>query len=353
MVPDRTVAGRWGVGVNRRRVVLLAGEVVVMIVMVVVVATDIHAGLADIDSGGGDGGVVSLVAAVGAEAVSLGALPVVTRRLFASLGYQLAWRPATSVALASNAISVLMPGGTATAPVWAARQYQHREVPVTAAAWTVVASGFASTVVLIVLLVVGAGLARVVGPLTAVAAGAATIAGAGLVVWLVHQAPRLLTAERHNPQGRCGRLVARAAEMGQWRAGWTNGSVVVAASALNWLADAGVLASVFVFCGEPVPWAGLLFAYCVSQVAGAVIPLPGGLGAVEGSLFGALLLVGVASPHTLEVVAVFRLVGYWLPAAAGIPAYLLARRHDSHTRLVGDGDQTAAGTVTQGLVTEP
>jgi putative heme transporter len=357
-VADPTVAGRWGVGVSRRKAVLLVGEVTVMIVLVVVVGVDIHAGLAETRSGGGEVGVVSLVVAVGAEGVSLGALPVVTRRLLASLGYRLAWRPATSVALASNAISVLVPGGAAAAPVWAARQYQHRRVPVTAAAWTVVASGFASTIVLVVLLVVGAGIARVVGPLTAVAVGAVAIVGAGLVVWLVHRAPRLLTAGPRNPPGRWGRLVVRAAEMGQWRAGWTNGSVVVAASALNWLADAGVLASVFVFCGQPVPWAGLLFAYCVSQAAGALIPLPGGLGAVEGGLFGALLLVGAASSPTLEVVAMYRLLGYWLPAAAGIPAYVLARRHDTRghdTRgcPVGPGDRTAVETVTQESWTEP
>jgi len=58
----------------------------------------------------------------------------------------------------------------------------------------------------------------------------------------------------------------------------------------------GVLAACFGLAGLSVPWRGLLFAYVAGQLAGRLVPLPGGMGGVEGGMFGALTLTGTASP---------------------------------------------------------
>src|SRR6202044_1151847 len=96
---------------------------------------------------------------------------------------------------------------------------------------------------------------------------------------------------------------------------------------VNWAADGVALVGAFVTFGLPVPWAGLLLAYGASQAAGALVPLPGGLGIVDGSLFGSLVAIGVAPHDPVAVVALYRIVGYWVPALAGLPAYVVVRRH--------------------------
>jgi uncharacterized protein (TIRG00374 family) len=59
----------------------------------------------------------------------------------------------------------------------------------------------------------------------------------------------------------------------------------------------------------------------------ALIPLtPGGLGVVEASLSGMLILAGVAPPSALVATLAYRLASYWLPLVAGAEAYGLFRR---------------------------
>ena len=67
---------------------------------------------------------------------------------------------------------------------------------------------------------------------------------------------------------------------------------VLACTCTGLLADAGVLAACFGLAGQPVPWRGLLFAYAAGQLAGRLVPLPGGLGGVEGGVLGVLTLTG-------------------------------------------------------------
>ena len=59
---------------------------------------------------------------------------------------------------------------------------------------------------------------------------------------------------------------------------------------MSWLADAVVLAAAFELAGLAIPWRRLLFAYAASKMGGGLVPLPGGLGGVEGGLLGALAL---------------------------------------------------------------
>ena len=52
---------------------------------------------------------------------------------------------------------------------------------------------------------------------------------------------------------------------------------------------------------------------------------PGGLGLVEASLGGLLVLAGVHGGDALLATLAYRLACYWLPLCAGPPAYLLYR----------------------------
>jgi len=94
------------------------------------------------------------------------------------------------------------------------------------------------------------------------------------------------------------------------------------------LGEAGLLAAAFEVAGTPVPWRGLLLACAAGQLGARLVPLPGGLGGMEGGVLGALALSGTRPATALAAVIVYRVAGYWAPGAAGaITAALLTRRH--------------------------
>jgi uncharacterized protein (TIRG00374 family) len=83
---------------------------------------------------------------------------------------------------------------------------------------------------------------------------------------------------------------------------------------------------------KPEPWL-ILIAYGSTTVV-ALLPLtPGGLGVVEGTLTGLLVLAGIPAANAVLSTLAYRLASYWLPTLAGPFAYLAYRRryHDSTT----------------------
>jgi uncharacterized protein (TIRG00374 family) len=76
---------------------------------------------------------------------------------------------------------------------------------------------------------------------------------------------------------------------------------------------------------EPRP-SLVLLAYSAAGLI-ALFPLtPGGLGIVEASLSGLLVLAGVHPGYAVLATLAYRIASYWLPLLAGPPAYLLYRR---------------------------
>ena len=69
----------------------------------------------------------------------------------------------------------------------------------------------------------------------------------------------------------------------------------------------------------------VLLAYSAAGII-VLLPLtPGGLGIVEASLSGLLILAGVHPGEALLATLAYRIASYWLPLLAGPPAYLLFR----------------------------
>jgi hypothetical protein len=94
------------------------------------------------------------------------------------------------------------------------------------------------------------------------------------------------------------------------------------------LGEAGLLAAAFEMAGTPVPWRGLLLATSAGQLGARLVPLPGGLGGVEGGVLSALALTGTRPATATAAVIIYRVAGYWAPGAAGaITAAVLTRRH--------------------------
>jgi uncharacterized protein (TIRG00374 family) len=69
----------------------------------------------------------------------------------------------------------------------------------------------------------------------------------------------------------------------------------------------------------------VLLAYSAAGVVALFPATPGGLGIVEASLSGLLILAGVHPGSAVLATLVYRIASYWLPLLAGPPAYLLFR----------------------------
>jgi uncharacterized protein (TIRG00374 family) len=76
---------------------------------------------------------------------------------------------------------------------------------------------------------------------------------------------------------------------------------------------------------QPHIWLVLL-AYSAAGVIALVPITPGGLGIVEASLSGLLVLAGVNGRSAVVATLAYRLMQYWLPTVAGAVAYWLFRR---------------------------
>jgi uncharacterized membrane protein YbhN (UPF0104 family) len=72
----------------------------------------------------------------------------------------------------------------------------------------------------------------------------------------------------------------------------------------------------------------LAFVYLAGSTVGNAAPTPGGLGAVEALLTGALIGVGVDSAVAVAAVLTFRLVTFWLPIPFGAWSLANLRKHN-------------------------
>jgi len=83
---------------------------------------------------------------------------------------------------------------------------------------------------------------------------------------------------------------------------------------------------------NPRPWLVLL-AYSAAGIIAWVPVTPGGLGVVEASLSGLLVLAGVDAGSAFVATLAYRLASYWFPLFAGGVAYALFRRRYGPPRL--------------------
>jgi uncharacterized protein (TIRG00374 family) len=92
-----------------------------------------------------------------------------------------------------------------------------------------------------------------------------------------------------------------------------------------WGFDMAVLWASFHAFGQPPPYAVIVMAYFVGML-GNLLPLPGGVGGVDGGMIGALIAFGVDSGLAVVAVLAYRLIAFWLPILPGSLAYFQLRR---------------------------
>jgi uncharacterized protein (TIRG00374 family) len=94
---------------------------------------------------------------------------------------------------------------------------------------------------------------------------------------------------------------------------------------LYWAFNIAVLWACFNAFGEAPPWPVIIQAYFVGFL-GNLLPLPGGVGGVDGGMIGAFLAFGVDAPLVVPAVLAYRVFTFWLPTIPGAVAYFQLRR---------------------------
>ncbi len=92
-----------------------------------------------------------------------------------------------------------------------------------------------------------------------------------------------------------------------------------------WAFDVAVLWAAFKAFGEAPPVSVIVVSYFVGMLAN-VLPVPGGIGGVEGGMIGALIAFGVPSGLAIVAVLSYRAIAFWLPTIPGAIAFLSLRR---------------------------
>jgi uncharacterized membrane protein YbhN (UPF0104 family) len=108
-----------------------------------------------------------------------------------------------------------------------------------------------------------------------------------------------------------------------------------------WGFDISVLWATFHAFGTPPPFTVIWMAYFVGTL-GNLLPLPGGLGGVEGGMIGAFAAFGVNFNLALLAVLSYRAISFWLPTLPGAVAYLQLRRTVARWREEGSTHEGAA-----------
>ena len=77
--------------------------------------------------------------------------------------------------------------------------------------------------------------------------------------------------------------------------------------------------------GHSPPGAVLVMGYYLGTLGNA-LPLPGGIGGVEGGMIAAFIAFGVSAHLAVLAVLAYRTISYWLPTIPGAIAYWHLRR---------------------------
>ena len=105
-----------------------------------------------------------------------------------------------------------------------------------------------------------------------------------------------------------------------------------------WGFDIATLWACFHAFGASPPKGVIVMAYFVGWIANT-LPLPGGIGGVEGGMIGAFTAFNVSVQSAVVAVLAYRAFSFWLPTLPGGVAYVQLRRTVSRWRSTGTATQ--------------
>jgi putative heme transporter len=290
----------------------------------------------------GDGKPAWLVAALAFECLSFGAYVVLFRTVFVRGRTRIGWRASYEITMAGVAATRLFAaadaGGVALT-AWALRRsgMEARIVACRIVAFLVLLYAVYMAAMVIFGLGLYFGVFNGPGPF------AITVVPAvfALVLIALFLAMSLLPgdAERRitrfsGGSSRRARIMARAITIPASAATGVRTAIALVRDrewgtlgAVGWWAfDIAALWACFHAYGpDPPPFAVIVLAYFVGML-GNTLPLPGGIGGVDGGMIGAFAALGVSSDYAISAVLTYRAFAFWLPTLPGAIAYFQLRR---------------------------
>ncbi len=99
----------------------------------------------------------------------------------------------------------------------------------------------------------------------------------------------------------------------------------LAGAVLFWAFQVAVLWAAFRAFGDSPPAAVLVQAFFCGML-GNLLPMPGGVGGVEGGMIASLAAFGVDAGQAVVAVLLYRALTFWLPLLPGVVAYFQLRK---------------------------
>ena len=99
---------------------------------------------------------------------------------------------------------------------------------------------------------------------------------------------------------------------------------VVGAIGYLWF-DIAVLFACFAAAGQFPPLAPVVLAYQIGYLSN-FIPVPGGIGVLDGSMIGMLVLYGVGGTVATAATLVYHAIALWVPAVWGTAAFVVLQK---------------------------
>jgi uncharacterized membrane protein YbhN (UPF0104 family) len=312
-------------GMSRRRLAVLLGAGAAATASIFVVAPalgDLPDTWARLASGDGRW----LLAALVFEAVSFLGHIVLFRAVSRDAGARVGMRASAEITFAGHAATRLFAAGGAggiALTAWALRRAGMERAQVASRMTTFLVLLY--SVYMAALVIGGAGLwfgvlpgdAPVGVTLVPAAFGAAVI---GLALALPHLGGALQRFNRIGPAAAAlGEGVRTSLRLVR------RGDPGIAGALLWWAGDVAVLWASFEAFGDSPAIAVVVMAYFVGMLANT-LPLPGGVGGVDGGMIGALIAFGVEPSLAVVAVLAYRGFAFWLPIAPGVIAWVSLRR---------------------------
>jgi uncharacterized membrane protein YbhN (UPF0104 family) len=118
------------------------------------------------------------------------------------------------------------------------------------------------------------------------------------------------------------------------------------------LLDMAALWAACTATGHPPSFAALIIAYNVGYLA-SIVPIPAGLGVLDGGLAATLVVYGVPPSAALAAVLVYHALALWMPALGGLAASVqLGREHRPLTAPVAEASGASRLPSVTPLVSE-
>jgi uncharacterized membrane protein YbhN (UPF0104 family) len=306
----------------RRRVVIVVGAITALVLIALLAP-----GLSDVRDSLAEAAPGWIVVGVVLELASCASYVLMFRPVFCT---RMPWRASWQIGLSELATGSIVPASGAGGLALGAWVLSRGGMPADriarrSVAFFLIKSSVNFVAVAVIGIVMAVGL---VGPHVSLWGTAFPAALSILVIAIVLLVPRLGPGESPGPEA--SRLARALSAVRRSLIGGTAEAVELVRSRNLWLLtgaigywafDNAVLWATYMAVGDPPALSIVLMGYLIGQLGG-LLPLPGGVGGIDGGLIGVLVLYGAPVAATVAAVLAYRLILFWVPLLVGTPAFV-------------------------------